>query len=173
MTASLYLCEFTESTGQLHQHASLLSFHRWWSRCALAGGCFDAYITALRQRADFIWKYTDGRAGVRRLWGVSVGTLELHSVSALETDITAPHICFRVVVRNTISSTLSFFYYISAVRWRVWSALLMRPEEKWIVMLYRVQQTAKTINQMFIWHFVHRYKVFSWKLPVNVIQDLD
>lgn len=107
MTARLYLCEFPESTGQLQQHASLLSFHRWWSRCALAGGCFHAYITALRQHADFICKYTDSRAGVRCLWGVRVRPLELLSVSALET-----HICFRVAVRNTISSTLS-----SLARW--------------------------------------------------------
>lgn len=41
----------------------------WWSRCAFVGGCFHAYITGQRQRADFIWKYTDGRADVKRLWG--------------------------------------------------------------------------------------------------------
>lgn len=119
MTAGLYLREFTESTGQLHQHASFLSFHR----LALRRGCFGPYITALRQRADFIWKCGDP---VRCLRGVRVGTLELRSVSALETDITATHICFRAFVRNEIPFPLSSFYCISPVRWDVWSKLLVK-----------------------------------------------
>lgn len=119
MTAGLYLREFTESTGQLHQHASFLSLHR----LALRRGCFGPYITALRQRADFIWKCGDP---VRCLRGVRVGTLELRSVSALETDITATHICFRASVRNEIPFPLSSFYCISPVRWDVWSKLLVK-----------------------------------------------
>lgn len=121
-TAGFYLCEFTESTGQLHQHASFLSFHR----LTLGPGCFGPYITALRQRADFIWKYTDGGDPVRCLRGVRVGTLELRSVSARETDITATHICFKAFVRNEISFSLSSFYCISPVRWDVWSELLVQ-----------------------------------------------
>lgn len=75
-----------------------------------ARGCFHTYITPLRQCADFICKYTDGGERVRCLGGVMVGTLELHSLSALETDINT-HLFLGICEKQDVFYSFFFLLY--------------------------------------------------------------
>lgn len=154
MSSILYLYE---STVQLHQHTSLLSFHWWWSRCTLTGGCFHAYITHWLHLKIY-WQRSRSQMLMR-----GQGRNTALCLCAGEQCHCNAHLFQGSLVfsssRNTISSNL---LSISAVRFELRYSCNWRKSEQLFCILYN-----KSGVYLKLWD-----KVFSWKPRVKLIQEL-